>query len=102
MSEITVLERINLRMSLLDNLYNHHFKAVGEAKMVQKSELQDNELYLAYKYLTEKKYIEATAISGAGQSSSHRYKITVMGIDYYEKEHLSLEKCATIKMQNVS
>ena len=50
----------------------------------------------------EKKYIEATAISGAGQSSSHRYKITVMGIDYYEKEHLNLEKCATIKMQNVS
>jgi RIO-like serine/threonine protein kinase len=101
-SKITVLERINLRMSLLDNLYNHHFKAVGEPKMVQKSDLQDNELYLAYKYLTEKKLIEATAISGAGQSSSHRYKITVMGIDYFEKEFLAFDSKAVKKVQTAS
>lgn len=102
MSEITVLERINLRMSLLDSLYNHHFKAVGEAKMVPKNDLQDSELYLAYKYLAEKNFIEATAISGAGQTSSHRYKITVMGIDHYEKEQLDSDKSAVIKMQNDS
>jgi hypothetical protein len=53
--------------------------------MVQKNDLQDNEIFLAYIYLTEKKLIEATAVSGAGQSSSYRYKITVLGIDYIEK-----------------
>ena len=82
---INIGERINLRLSLLDELYNHHFKFVGEAKMVQKNDLQDNEIYLAYVYLSDKNLIEATAISGAGQSSSHRYKITVLGIDYIEK-----------------
>jgi hypothetical protein len=101
-SEITVVERINLRMSLLDNLYNHHFKAVGEAKMVPKNDLQDSELYLAYKYLTEKNFIEATAISGAGQSSSHRYKITIMGIDYYEKEQFAFDSKAVVKIQTAS
>lgn len=87
---INIGERINLRLSLLNELYNHHFKAVGEAKMVQKNDLQDNEIFLAYKYLAEKNFIEATAISGAGQSSSHRFKITVLGIDHIEKNAAGL------------
>lgn len=89
MGKINIEERIKLRMSLLDELYNHHFKAVGEPKMVSKEDLKDKEVYLAYKYLADKSYIEATAISGAGQSSSHRCKITVVGIDHIEKTELS-------------
>lgn len=83
--KINIKERIDLRMALLDDLYNHHFKAVGEPKMVSKEDLKDKEIYLAYRYLAEKCYIEATPISGAGQASSHRCKIMVAGIDYIEK-----------------
>lgn len=84
MLKINIEERINLRLSLLGQLYIHHFKAVGEPKMISKEDLKEKEVYLAYKYLAEKSYIEATPISGVGQSSSHRCKITVAGIDYIE------------------
>lgn len=85
MGKINIGERINLRLSLLNKLYNHHFKAVGEPKLIPKDDMREKEVYLAYKYLADKSLIEATAISGAGQSSSHRCKITVTGIDYIEK-----------------
>ena len=90
MVKINIEERINLRMSLLDELYNHHFKAVGEPKLISKEDLKEKEIYLAYRYLADKCLIEATAISGAGQSSSHRCKITVMGIDYIEKNAVGI------------
>lgn len=69
---------------MLDDLYNHHFKSVGQTKIVSKEDLADKEIYLAYKYLADKGLVEATPISGAGQSSSHRFKITIKGIDNVE------------------
>lgn len=90
MVRIKVKERMDLRRALLDELYNHHYKAVGEPKIITKEDLKDKEVYLAYKYLADKSLIEATAISGAGQSSSHRCRITVTGIDYIEKNAAGL------------
>lgn len=50
-------ERITLRRNVLKELYDFHFENRGRKKDVA-SEVSSNEVYLAYKYLAGKGYIE--------------------------------------------
>lgn len=54
---MTIRERINLRQTLLENLYDYHFANGGDAYIIEDFN-EDGEQRLAYLYLFDKGYVD--------------------------------------------